>query len=714
MLKKFLLLFIGLGMIFLNPTYIFAQYQSLYDVLPDVANCKTGTLKQSEKDKMLEALNKVRDLHKLPHFEYDKSFDDEAMEISLICCANGKLEHKPDPSYQCYSQTGYNGGISTNLWGSGSNSYPSEASIKTWMNDVGQPSLGHRRWIVNPFIKKIAFGRVDGKTKTTGQDYCAMSFYYDSQTNQDLSNLENDFVAVPYGDYPPSLWDFGWSEFSFTVIADKSDEFANGGKNASFSTTSSTGETINSAYVEVEDESGNVTTFKFDDGSLGCAHDDGYGVPNYCYWWMKNIPQQKVYKVRVFDVLVNGQKRNYSYQFAFRDPFIEKPGEPVLSNPADNTTEVNPNVNLQWGTAQGATYYIVQVSKDDGFGSENVIYTNNDVNKTSVQLSGVLEPIKKYYWRVAGRNDAGTGDWSSVWSFTTTTAPDEPTIVGPADNATDVSLTPTLSWGAANKADKYQLQVANNDNFSSTLVDKPDITATQYTLEEDILAPVTKYWWRVRSISNISGQSAWSAVRAFTTAAAAPGKPDLLAPALGAKNVSGTPQFEWAIVPGAGSYDLQVCPFTGYDPTDLVFDSTGIKNNYYKLRPFILELETQYFWRVRAIGPGGASDWSRNGRFTVGDASPVFEMKIPSSSIEVFPNPVTSVATFDIEILKNEFVSLKIFNNLGEQVETIFETEMRVGNYIINYDLSNVPSGIYYYQLIGSKTNVSGKLNVMN
>lgn len=711
MLKKCLLIIVGFGLLFSIPNIGFAQWQNLYDVLPDVPNCKTGTLKQSEKDKMLVYLNKIRDLHKLPHFEYDESFQDEAMEISLISVANGTLSHTPDQSYHCYSQTGYNGGISTNLYIAGGSNVTSESSVVAWMNDRNQIELGHRRWIVDPFVKKIAFGRVDGLSKTGGQQYSGQSFYYDSKTNQDLSSLKNDFVAVPYGDYPPSIWDFGWSVLSFSVIENRTSRWANNAELIKYASTLN-GNPVNEAYVEVEDESGTVKTFKREAG-LGWAY-DGYGLPNYCYWQMHGLEQQKLYKVRVYDVLVNGQKRNFSYQFAFRDPFISKPGISVLSQPQDKAKEVNPNVTFQWGNSQGASFYILQIANDASFGASNIIYTRSDINKTSFQISGVLEPIKTYYWRIAGRNDAGTGEWSPIWSFTTTTAPDPPTIAGPANNATNVSMTPTLTWNTANKADKYQLQVSKVDDFSSTIVDKADLTATQYTLEKDILGPDSKYYWKVRSISNLSGPSIWSETRNFTTASAAPGKPDLLSPTQGQTDISAKAVLEWSEVPGAESYDLQVSPYVGYDPLDLAFDTTGLKTTKYQLRPNLLELETQYFWRVRAVGPGGSSDWSRNGRFTVGDATPVEDNLTWTNSIEIYPNPISAITTFDIEILEHEFVALKIFNNLGQQIETIFETEMRPGNYLINYDFSNMSNGVYYYQLIGKKTNISGILNVMN
>ncbi len=708
-MNRILLMITCLG-IFLIPDFAFSQYQNLYDVVPDVANCKTGTLKQSEKDKMLVYLNKIRDLHKLPHFEYDNYFQDEAMEISLISVANGSLTHTPDASSYCYSQTGYNGGISTNLFLGSGTTYSSESSVISWMNDRNQIELGHRRWIIDPFVKKIAFGRVDGTAKTGGGQYCGMSFYYDSQTNQDLSSLQNDFVACPYGDYPPSIWDFGWSVLSFSVVANKNSRWSNNDQNVKYASTLN-GSPVNEVYVEVENEAGTVTRYGKGTG-LGWAY-DGYGLPNYCYWQMHGLEQQKVYKVRVFDVLVNGQKKNFSYEFAFRDPFITKPGISVLSQPQNNATGVNPNVTFEWGTSQGASYYLLQVAKNSAFKESDIVYQRTNISGTSFSVSGALEPMTKYYWRVAGHNDAGDGDWSSVWNFTTTTAPDPPALAGPANNSMNVSMTPTLSWSAADKADRYQLLISDSDLFTATKVDKADITATSYTVLKDILTTSSKYYWKVRSISNISGPSTWSPTWNFSTASAAPGKPVLVYPPQGATAISGRVELKWEPVTGATSYNVQVSSERLFPDWGLVVDETGITGTKFKMPEGALELLTQYFWRVSAEGPGGSSDWSINGRFTVGDASPVDDFSAYDNSVYIYPNPISNNATLEIVLKQREYLSLKIFNSLGENIETIIDGNMEPAIHILNWDCSNLPSGVYYYQLVGTKTNVSGKFNII-
>jgi hypothetical protein len=44
-------------------------------------------------------------------------------------------------------------------------------------------------------------------------------------------------------------------------------------------------------------------------------------------------------------------------------------------------------------------------------------------------------------------------------------------------------------------------------------------------------------------------------------------------------------------------------------------------------------------------------------------------------------------------------VSLKIFNTLGEDLETLVNEEKSAETYELTWDASNLPSGVYFYRL---------------
>ena len=60
-----------------------------------------------------------------------------------------------------------------------------------------------------------------------------------------------------------------------------------------------------------------------------------------------------------------------------------------------------------------------------------------------------------------------------------------------------------------------------------------------------------------------------------------------------------------------------------------------------------------------------------------------------------YPNPFNPVTNIDYQIPVKGFVTLKIFNILGEKVVELVNEEMSAGNYEVKFDGSRLPSGVY-------------------
>jgi hypothetical protein len=64
-----------------------------------------------------------------------------------------------------------------------------------------------------------------------------------------------------------------------------------------------------------------------------------------------------------------------------------------------------------------------------------------------------------------------------------------------------------------------------------------------------------------------------------------------------------------------------------------------------------------------------------------------------------YPNPYNPSTKIKYSIPKSSQVTLKIFNSLGEDIETLVNEEKPVGTYEVNWNAANLPSGVYFYQL---------------
>jgi len=89
-------------------------------------------------------------------------------------------------------------------------------------------------------------------------------------------------------------------------------------------------------------------------------------------------------------------------------------------------------------------------------------------------------------------------------------------LVSPSNNATGISINPTLQWSTFTGATKYHLQVSSLPCLSTLIVNDTTITTTSKTI--GTLAYLTSYYWRVKAKTS-SGWMGWSGVWKFTTQA---------------------------------------------------------------------------------------------------------------------------------------------------------------------------------------------------
>ncbi|OGU77630.1 MAG: hypothetical protein A2W11_08195 [Ignavibacteria bacterium RBG_16_35_7] len=119
-----------------------------------------------------------------------------------------------------------------------------------------------------------------------------------------------------------------------------------------------------------------------------------------------------------------------------------------------------------------------------------------------------------------------------------------------------------------------------------------------------------------------------------------------------------------------------------------------------------LELNTKYYWRVKALNEIGWGDYSDIGSFTITitGIGEDYDSKIEFVLSQNYPNPFNPVTRIKYTVPSRQLVSLKVFDVLGREVITLVNEEKPAGVYEVVFNVAQLSraemaSGVYYYQL---------------
>ncbi len=298
-----------------------------------------------------------------------------------------------------------------------------------------------------------------------------------------------------------------------------------------------------------------------------------------------------------------------------------------------------------------------------------------------------------------------------------------PDLISPADQSLNhlwclSSTEPmNLSWSTATGATKYFIQVDNQSNFSSSpkVVDD-STTQTQYSISND-LAEGVNYYWRVRT-TNTFGYSPWSKTYWFRTL---PGNADTLlptpttlsSPSDGATGVSPSPTLSWSSVTSAVKYKIVVIGFTTVYSTTTSKQISGLAHN------------TTYNWYVTAVNCFASNPASDTFSFTTqnpdGPEDPQTIHTDPTDGDIVteyhlaqnFPNPFNPLTRFEYALRDEGYVTLRIFNTLGQEVARLVDEHQSAGKKAVEFNAQSLPSGVYFYHLVAGTFNSIKKMIFM-
>ncbi len=93
----------------------------------------------------------------------------------------------------------------------------------------------------------------------------------------------------------------------------------------------------------------------------------------------------------------------------------------------------------------------------------------------------------------------------------------------------------------------------------------------------------------------------------------------------------------------------------------------------------------------------------------------VFYRNLPMKFVlyQNYPNPFNPSTTINYEIPSAGIVTIKIYDVLGREIETLVNEEKNPGRYKIKFDASNLASGLYFYRITSNNFTDTKKMLLM-
>ena len=110
-----------------------------------------------------------------------------------------------------------------------------------------------------------------------------------------------------------------------------------------------------------------------------------------------------------------------------------------------------------------------------------------------------------------------------------------------------------------------------------------------------------------------------------------------------------------------------------------------------------------FFTNVNYIGAFGEENWLEGWTFLsqagfLGDLVQLSVEKdetVNNNNLFIYPNPVNNVMNIELNIIENSNVSLELYNSVGLKIAELDNKYLTVGSYSMNYNVNNLPTGVY-------------------
>ena len=102
-------------------------------------------------------------------------------------------------------------------------------------------------------------------------------------------------------------------------------------------------------------------------------------------------------------------------------------------------------------------------------------------------------------------------------------------------------------------------------------------------------------------------------------------------------------------------------------------------------------------------------DYVRVYKFTT-DVENESELPVDYKLYQNYPNPFNPSTSIDYNLANSTFVTLKVYDGLGNEIATLVNEKQQAGHHSVNFQPDNITSGVYFYRLTTPEYNEIKKM----
>ncbi|MFA6457274.1 MAG: aryl-sulfate sulfotransferase [Bacteroidota bacterium] len=283
-----------------------------------------------------------------------------------------------------------------------------------------------------------------------------------------------------------------------------------------------------------------------------------------------------------------------------------------------------------------------------------------------------------------------------------------PVLIEPLNNRKILASKPVLlKWGGHGLLQSFELQISTDSMFVTTVLDS--ILKNSF-VQRSGFAKNQKYYWRVRA-NAANDTTNWSPVWRFEPADAFVA---LQTPDGGEKYEIGKPVIiRWA---SNISDSVKVYLLRGFSSAGILGKTSARNNAFIWNVGAALAVDSIYRIVITSLLDSTLADTSyyaftlykvTNVETAGGKTPDGFELS------QNYPNPFNPNTVIQFQIPEDHFVTLKLFDILGNTVNTLVQQPMRAGIHRIDVNASSLPSGTYFYRIHAGQYSDTKKMILM-